>query len=85
MPRQGLSLPAPEPMKPPGHTESIYTIKFLKIYHPIEIEYEQENVVRKYVDCHMVHPPYLHSQQSVQARPRLLRRTFVTGADTMYI
>jgi hypothetical protein len=49
-------------MKPPGHTGLIDTFQSINIFespetcHPIEMEYEQENVVRKYVDCHTTCP-----------------------------
>jgi hypothetical protein len=48
----------PEPMKIPGHTALIDTFQSIDIFqltetcHPIEMENEQENVVRKYVDRH---------------------------------
>ena len=65
---------------PPGETPcwiDIDIIESFEIFHSIEMEYEYENIVRKYhVDCHKVCP---HSQQKLQVSH--IRRTFVTGAD----
>jgi hypothetical protein len=63
-------------MPPPGCT-IISKVKLL-IYQSIETEYEEEDIVGKYVDCYAA---CLRSQQKLQTQH--IRRTFVAGADKL--
>jgi hypothetical protein len=54
-------------------------IVILEIYHSIEMEYEEENLVGKYVDCHTACP-----QRSAVVTDTAHERTFVSGADIMH-
>ena len=69
-------------MPPPAGQvpQSIDFSQLTETYRPIETEYEQENIIRKDVDCRMPCPRSQHWLQK-----RLIRRTFVAGGDMMNI